>query len=485
MNTTFDELFDFLPRTKNKAKEGLNKGLYPFYTSSPTLNKYTNNFDYEGNCLIIGTGGSPSVHYSSGKFSASSDCIIVTSKKNIEINLKYYYFYLFENLHLLEVGFRGAGLRHISKNFISRIKVPFPSIEEQNNVVNTLNYIDIVIDKRQLLINLLDDFLKSYYYYKFIFNEDNNSWETLQLQDLTPHRKSMRTGPFGSNLKHNNFLEKGEVYVIGIDNVVQNKFVCDTLRYISIEKYKELGAYRVFPKDVLITIMGTIGKSAVVPEDIPLSISTKHLAAITLVQAKVNPYFISYSFYTNPFIIQQLNNSKRGSLMDGLNLGIIRKIKVQVPPIEYQNQFELVMKNTMSLKSKYQKQLDEIKSFYSSIFTLLFSDGIDKINITLANNVTFDFLSVIQDLNIDNFSFNVFMEKYDEISNNSIFDEIKTKIIESNSQLMDDDFTIYNFIKTHIVSLLESNPAYLHQQFDIDKKRIILKVNHEINTLEN
>lgn len=121
-------------------------------------------------------------------------------------------------------------------------------------------------------------------------NPDFNSWPLTEIKELAAdHKGAMRTGPFGSNLLHNEFTESGDVAVLGIDNAVQNKFAWGKKRFITKEKYENLKNYRIFPRDVIITIMGTIGRSAVVPDDIPLAINTKHLAAITLDKKKQTP----------------------------------------------------------------------------------------------------------------------------------------------------------------------------------------------------
>jgi type I restriction enzyme S subunit len=146
-------------------------------------------------------------------------------------------------------------------------------------------------------------------------------------------------GPFGSNLKHGEFVNKG-IAVLGIDNAVNNYFSWKERRFITQEKYQELKQYRVFPRDVIITIMATIGRSAVIPGDIPIAINTKHLAAITVDEEKVNPYFLSYSIHSNPYILHQLKLHNQGAIMDGLNLGIIKELKMKLPPIKLQNEFE-------------------------------------------------------------------------------------------------------------------------------------------------
>ena len=368
----FSEIFSFQKKSKIKAGDGSTNGVYPFFTSSPVLSKRYNEFQFEDEGLIFGTGGLPSIHFCNEKFSVSTDCLVALPK--IEVISKFVYYFLLGNIWILEKGFKGAGLKHISKTYISDIKILLPSIEEQKRIVKELDQADELRQKRKQSVVLLDEYLKSVFLEMFGSSAKGfEQWEDVKMYDLAKKEKgSMRTGPFGSDLKHSEFVDEG-IAVIGIDNAVQNKFAWDQRRYITQEKYKKLKRYTLFPDDVIITIMGTTGRSAVIPGDIPLCINTKHLAAITLDRELANPYFISYSIHSNPLITDQINRKNRGAIMAGLNLGIIKDLKLKRPPVELQNRFEQMYKKVKALKLIMFTQSKELDTNFNALMQGAFS----------------------------------------------------------------------------------------------------------------
>lgn len=257
----------------------------------------------------------------------------------------------------------------LNSKSLASIQIPLPPLPEQIAIANILSKAEALIAKRKESLALLDAYLKSTFLEMFGDEEaKRENWPVVKIHELAAdHKGSMRTGPFGSNLLHSEFSEEGEVAVLGIDNAVKNKFAWGAKRFISKQKYEELKAYRIYPGDVIITIMGTVGRSAVIPDDIPLAINTKHLAALTFDKKKANPKFICFSFQTNPSILNQIQSKNRGAIMDGLNLTLIKEIRLQLPPLALQNQFAAVVEKVEALKEIYQKSLGELENLYGSL----------------------------------------------------------------------------------------------------------------------
>lgn len=133
------DIMTFLPKSKKKASYGKLTGQYPFYTSSQKCTKYCDEYDHQDKCLILGTGGTANIKYDK-QFSCSTDNLII--KLSDSINHDYVYYYLWFNMNLLENGFKGQCIKHISSDYVKKLKIPLPSTEIQQEIVNELLKVD-------------------------------------------------------------------------------------------------------------------------------------------------------------------------------------------------------------------------------------------------------------------------------------------------------------------------------------------------------
>lgn len=248
--------------------------------------------------------------------------------------------------------FAGGGLQiNLGKKDLLSVEIPLPPLDEQKRIAAILDKADAIRQKRKQAIDLADEFLRSVFL--DMFGDVSGVGEST-VEKLAEDRKgSMRTGPFGSQLLHSEFTESG-VSVLGIDNAVKNRFEWGKERFISQDKYSELSRYTVLPGDVLITIMGTCGRCAVVPEDIPVAINTKHLCCITLDKSKCLPEFLHSYFLYHPIARRYLEKNTKGAIMAGLNMGIVKAMPVPVFPLAMQNKYVEIAKKIES--SRYNRE---------------------------------------------------------------------------------------------------------------------------------
>lgn len=273
-----------------------------------------------------------------------------------------YYYLLSKKEYVNEIG-RGVAQNNINMKILREMEIAIPPKGKQSEITDVLNKVYELIALRKEQLAKLDQLVKSRFIELFVENGAASEWPRLSIADVS---KDMRTGPFGSALHHDEFVGSG-VFVLGIDNAVENKFSYNRMRYITEEKYQQLKRYTVHPGDVIITIMGTVGRSAVIPADIPKAINTKHLACITPNAEKINPQFLSCAFQSHPDVRMQLQKQCKGAIMDGLNLTIIKGLSFYIPPINLQNQFAEFYEQTDKSKLAIQQSLDKLELLKKSL----------------------------------------------------------------------------------------------------------------------
>ena len=265
----------------------------------------------------------------------------------------------------------GLTVPKLNQGSLREIHLPVPPLPEQQRIVTLLDeaFASIATAKANAEKNLQNAReLVGIGFHTLTEKLGRLKWPLRQVEALTAsHKGAMRTGPFGSQLLHSEFVDEG-IAVLGIDNAVANEFRWDRRRYITAGKYQQMIRYRVFPGDVLITIMGTCGRCAVVPDDIPLAINTKHLCCITLDHGKCLPGYLHIYFLHDQTARDYLTAQAKGSIMAGLNMGIISKLPVRLPSIQMQaeivEQFEFLCSGCGQLEATYQQKLtalDELK----------------------------------------------------------------------------------------------------------------------------
>lgn len=247
----------------------------------------------------------------------------------------------------------GATRQKLTKTSASEIPIALPPLEEQKRIAAILDKTDEIRRKRQTAIKLADDFLRATFLDMFGDPVTNpKGWQEEAIAKLLSDRpNAVRTGPFGSQLKHSEFTSEG-IPVLGIDNIVTNNFRSIFPRRLPHEKYECFKRYRVYPDDLIITIMGTTGRVAVAPPHLPECMSTKHLCVLTLNTRQIDPVFLWATLLYDNKARNQAKMSSGGAVMEGWNMGIIMAISVRVPPLDEQLKFRKIVQLTNELKAK-------------------------------------------------------------------------------------------------------------------------------------
>ena len=206
-------------------------------------------------------------------------------------------------------------------------------------------------------------------------------WSAQSVKNLVePGKNGIKIGPFGSALKGKT-LDAGPVKIYNQANLISEDF--DVSRhFVSEGTFKELSAYHVFPGDILFSMMGTIGKCCQMPANKQVGIMDSHLLKARL-NSKILPEFFIYAFDKdrNPSTFDQLMLLSKGSIMNGLNSEIVRKVKIAVPPINEQHAIVSYLDSHCatidSAISKHQQISEKLEEYRKAVITQAVTKGLN------------------------------------------------------------------------------------------------------------
>lgn len=357
----FSSIFDFQKKSKVKAGDGKQSGTYPFYTSSPIQKKFLDDFQYEDESLIFGTGGNASLHYSARRFSVSTDCLVAQLRENQRGNfsVKYIFYFLNGNINLLQNGFKGAGLKHISKSYIDDIDIPEMNISHQLDIVDRLDKLMYVKHKRLESYKQLDKYPNVLFTSMFGDPmQDTNKWVNKTLSEICTR---LSDGPFGSNLKSSHYVDEG-VRVIRLKNIGIGKFIDKDKAYISKEYHEStLLKFTCKPGDIIIATLGDPNiRACILPESVGVSINKADCIHCVPINDLVKPEYL-VSLLNHQRFQHKFNSLAHGQTRSRVSSGQLKTISIPLPPIKLQNEFAQILNRVENIKQtmlEQQKQLD-------------------------------------------------------------------------------------------------------------------------------
>lgn len=247
-------------------------------------------------------------------------------------------------------------------------QIATPTLDEQRRIAEVLRSVDEAIAATNTLLDgveatkqgameaaLSDDFAEV-------------RLETL----LAETRYPMRSGPFGSALLKSELQPHG-IPFLGIDNVQVERFVPVYRRFVSEEKYRELARYTVYPGDVMVTIMGTVGRCCVVPPDIGTAISSKHVWTLTIDQGRYSPTLLAWQINHSPHVLGQLQGSAQGGIMSAISSGTLRDLLVPLPSPAQVGQIEDLLMSFNGEIAALEAELDEANLLKAALTSDLLS----------------------------------------------------------------------------------------------------------------
>ena len=234
---------------------------------------------------------------------------------------------------------------------IANIRIPLPNVEEQKQIAAFLDKettrIDALVEKQEQLITLLREKRQAIISYAVTrglnpnvkmkesgiewLGEVPGHWEVKKIKHILLKKKgSIKTGPFGSQLTIRD-MEGTDIKVINQRNVIDNDFDLGD-NFINHEKYIELRAFTIFPGDILITTRGTIGRTAIFPNNNGTSILHPCLMRLQVDEKYWLKELIALIIQGSGYFLEQLKILSNATTIDVIYSESLKNVTIALPP---------------------------------------------------------------------------------------------------------------------------------------------------------
>ena len=333
-------------------EELMDNGLYPVFSSQTQNNGclgYINTFDFDCDQLTWTTDGANAgtVFIRSGKHNCTNVCGTL-QPITYQTNLKFSHYALqYATQFHKRPDTNGA---KIMNNEMAEISFALPAECEQFKIIEYLDHetakIDTLIANQEKLIELLKEKRQAVISHAVTkgLNPDvamkdsgvewlgqvPEHWVVAQLKFNT---LEMQTGPFGSQLHAEDYIEDG-IPLINPAHMINGVLVPDKQITVDEATQKRLSRHKLEVGDIIFARRGELGRCAIVREE-----NKGWLCGTGSLKAKLNERLIpeyAYLLITSDGLIAELSLESKGSTMDNLNTETLGKVRTPVPPPDEQ-----------------------------------------------------------------------------------------------------------------------------------------------------
>lgn len=171
-------------------------------------------------------------------------------------------------------------------------------------------------------------------------------------------------------------VEMSEFMMLSSKNVFDDQLSFDAPRYLSAADFKaEDRRTSVAAGDVLLTIVGTIGRTAVVPPDAPAFTLQRSVAVIRPDSSVVDSRFLMYALMSGS---EALNAQARGVAQKGIYLEALREFGIVYPSLTEQRRIVAILDEAfeaiVTAKASAEKNLQNARDLLDNALRALLSD---------------------------------------------------------------------------------------------------------------
>ena len=257
----------------------------------------------------------------------------------------------------------------------------FPSKEEQTKIASFLSNVDEKISqltqKHELLSQYKQGMMQKLFSQQIRFKADDGGefgeWEEKTLIDSvdTNIKWSFTGGPFGSNLKSEDYTELG-IRIIQLQNIGDGAFLNDYKIYTSPEKANELLSCNIYPDEILISKMGDpVARCCIVPKHHDRYVMCSDGIRLVVDKQNYSSIFMFYQINYQDFR-QSASDVSTGSTRKRIGLSDLKQLPIKVPCLEEQTKIANFLSAIDQKIEVVAQQIEQAKTWKKGLLQQMF-----------------------------------------------------------------------------------------------------------------
>lgn len=313
----------------------------------------------------------------------SSEIFPIVVKNNLDRSFLFYWLTSSKTVELINRTCTGTRMPRANMKEVLTFKFPLPPLEEQKRIVAILDEafegIDKAIENAEKNLANAREIFESYL--NSIFINKGDDWVEKKLGEVCIKITDGKHGDCDNE-------ENSGYFFLSAKDVKNDCLNYHNARQITKADFEETHRRtNLEPLDILVTNSGTIGRTAIAPED-PKTYRTTFQKSVAILKPKkdmIDSDFCRYGLMAN---LSTIIGISAGAAQKNLLLRDIRGYKIFMPKNintqkDIARQLTLLLKQTQNLETIYKQKIEALQELKQSILQKAFTGELTSKEITL------------------------------------------------------------------------------------------------------
>lgn len=282
------------------------------------------------------------------------------SSNSASLLIRFVYRFLTKELKKIEDETPFVTVKHLSAKRLNKIAIPIPPLSEQQRIVEELDLLSSIIEKKKEQLKELDNLAQSIFYDMFgdpVTNE--KGWVVMKLEEMVSDNCPISYGI----VQPGNGEETGIPVVRPVD--LRDTFTHNIGLKLTTEEISNSYKRTILKgNELLLCVRGTTGIVSLASKDL---IGCNVSRGITPLEfnSSNNRFFMLFQFKT-PSIQYIIADLTHGIALKGMNMSDVRKMKFIQPPLPLQQQFASKIEAIERQKQLIRQSIKEAEALFNS-----------------------------------------------------------------------------------------------------------------------